>query len=113
MAREIFPISSMPACFALISMAYGCTSACFGRDGISCSFSVARCFLFGFRLWVLLDRTAPNRAVGEGFWPSQRYAKYVLHVVFRVAFHLQTFPSTMWNGLCWWLDQWRLSAPRT
>jgi hypothetical protein len=47
------------------------------------------------------------------FWPSHRYAKYVLHIIFRVAFHLQTVPSTMWNGLCWWLDQWRLSAPRT
>jgi hypothetical protein len=40
-------------------------------------------------------------------WPSQRYAKYVLHVVLRVAFHLQTLPNTLWHGLCWWLDQRR------
>src|ERR1700723_605389 len=64
-----FPSLLCPACFVPINMAYGCTSACLGRDGISCLFSVARCFLFGFRLWVLQDRTAPNRAVGEGFGP--------------------------------------------
>jgi hypothetical protein len=43
------------------------------------------------------------------WWPSQRYAKYVLHVVFRVGFHLQTLPNTLWHGFCWWLDQHRLS----
>jgi hypothetical protein len=47
------------------------------------------------------------------FWPSQRYAKYVLHVAFRVAFHLRTLPDTLWHGFCWWFDQWRVSAPRT
>ena len=41
-------------------------------------------------------------------WPSQRYARYVLHVVFRVAFHLQTLPATLWHGFCWWLDLQRL-----
>jgi hypothetical protein len=33
----------------------------------------------------------------------------VLHVVFRVGFHLQTLPNTLWHGFCWWLDQHRLS----
>jgi hypothetical protein len=47
------------------------------------------------------------------FWPSQRYAKYVLHVAFRIAFHLRTLPDTLWHGFCWWFDQWRVSAPRT
>jgi Uncharacterised nucleotidyltransferase len=42
-------------------------------------------------------------------WPSQRYAKYVLHLVFRAAFHLQTLPNTLWHGFCWWLDQRGLS----
>ena len=46
-------------------------------------------------------------------WPSQRYAKYLLHIIFRIAFHLRTFPNTLWHGFCWWFDQWRLSAPRT
>ena len=45
-------------------------------------------------------------------WPSQRYAKYAFHVVFRIAFHLRTLPNTLWHGFCWWFDQWRLSAPR-
>ena len=39
------------------------------------------------------------------FWPSQRYAKYVFHVAFRVAFHLRTLPNTLWHGFCWWFDQ--------
>jgi hypothetical protein len=49
----------------------------------------------------------------RAFWPSQRYAKYVLHVAFRIAFHLRTLPDTLWHGFCWWFDQWRVSAPRT
>jgi hypothetical protein len=36
----------------------------------------ARCFLFGFRLWVLPGRTPPSRRKRRKFWPSQRYAKY-------------------------------------
>lgn len=56
------------------------------------------------------DATKSRRT--RKFWPSQRYAKYMFHVVFRIAFHLQTLPNTMWHGLCWWLDQRRLSAPR-
>jgi hypothetical protein len=44
------------------------------------------------------------------FWPTQRYAKYLLHVVFRFAFHLRTLPNTLWHGFCWWSDQWRFSA---
>jgi hypothetical protein len=41
-------------------------------------------------------------------WPSQRYARYFLHVAFRVAFHLQTLPNTLWHGFRWWLYQRRL-----
>jgi Uncharacterised nucleotidyltransferase len=43
-------------------------------------------------------------------WPSQRLAKYVLHVAFRAAFHLQTLPNTLWQGLLWWRAQRRLSG---
>jgi putative nucleotidyltransferase-like protein len=57
------------------------------------------------------DATKSRRT--RKFWPSQRYARYIFHVIFRIAFHLQTLPNTMWHGLCWWLDQRRLSAPRT
>jgi Uncharacterised nucleotidyltransferase len=57
------------------------------------------------------DATKSRRT--RKWWPSQRYAKYVLHVAFRFAFHLRTLPNTLWHGFCWWFEQWRLSAPRT
>ena len=42
------------------------------------------------------------------WWPSQRYAKYFAHILFRAGFHLYTLPQTLWQGLCWWLGQRRL-----
>ncbi len=42
------------------------------------------------------------------FWPSQRHARYLLHVLFRAAFHLQTTAVTLWHGACWWLQQRQL-----
>jgi Uncharacterised nucleotidyltransferase len=53
------------------------------------------------------DSTKSRRS--RKWWPSQRHVKYVLHLVFRVAFHLQTLPNTLWHGFFWWLDQRRLS----
>jgi hypothetical protein len=41
------------------------------------------------------------------FWPSQRHVRYVLHVIFRTAFHLRTIPGTLWHGLDWWYAQRR------
>lgn len=41
------------------------------------------------------------------FWPSQRHVRYVLHVIFRSAFHLKTIPGTLWRGVDWWYAQWR------
>jgi Uncharacterised nucleotidyltransferase len=46
------------------------------------------------------------------WWPSQRYAKYVLHVIFRIGFHLQTLPNTLWHGFRWWLVCWNLDQRR-
>lgn len=34
-------------------------------------------------------------------WPSQPYPRYLLHLIFRVAFHLRTLPDTLWHGICW------------
>jgi hypothetical protein len=39
------------------------------------------------------------------FWPSQPHLRYVLHVIFRSAFHLRMIPGTLWRGLGWWLAQ--------
>jgi hypothetical protein len=39
------------------------------------------------------------------FWPSQKHIRYVLHVIFRSAFHLKMIPDTLWRGLGWWLAQ--------
>ena len=75
------------------------------------------------RLLVLGDALMPFRLPAVGapgqdatkgrhkrrWWPSQRYLKYVLHVAFRIGFHLQTLPNTLWHGFCWWLDQQRFS----
>jgi len=60
-----FSQSPLTACFTPISMVYGYTSACSSHVGIACSFSAARYFLFGFRLWVRPDRTRPKRVKRE------------------------------------------------
>ena len=41
------------------------------------------------------------------FWPSQRHVRYLLHVIFRSAFHLKAIPGTLWRGLDWWYAQRR------
>ncbi len=56
------------------------------------------------------DATKDHRL--RRWWPSQRYVKYVFHVVFRIGYHLQTLPNTLWHGLCWWLVCWRLDQRR-
>lgn len=54
------------------------------------------------------DLTRSRRA--RKFWPSQRYARYLLHIIFRTGSYFRTLPSVLWRGLLWWLSQKRICS---
>jgi hypothetical protein len=63
--------------------------------------------LFPFRLPRLgaAAQTSTKTRRTRRFWPSQPHIRYVLHVIFRSAFHLKMIPGTLWRGLGWWYAQ--------
>lgn len=63
--------------------------------------------LFPFRLPRLgaAGQGATKTRRTRRFWPSQPHIRYVLHLIFRSAFHLRMIPGTLWRGLAWWYAQ--------